>query len=114
MKIKKNLLEQQWPSPQDASYRPKEREEFNANDSPILLNDVDMFDQLILLNWCVKLKKRKLFNRMQTSYGLKHRFERDTGIKVSNGAFKGAMLLVGFTVKDMENVNWNFNVEHIK
>lgn len=114
MKIDRSKLSHSWPVPTDALYPACDRASFDECDSPVALNDVDMFDQLILLNWCIKLRKRKTFNRMQTSYGLKHRFERDTGIYVSNGAFKGAMLLVGFTAKDIADLNWYFNVKHVQ
>lgn len=114
MKVNKKILNRDWPSPTDALYRPKERQQFEENDSPQLLNEMDMFDQLILLNWCVKLHKRKTFNCLETSYSLKHRFEHDTGWHVSNGAFKGAMLLVGFQPKELTNVDWNFNVKTLK
>ena len=45
------------------------------------------------------------------SYSLKHDFERDTGIYVTNGEFKGAMLVVGFTPIDNEELNWSFKIK---
>jgi hypothetical protein len=49
-------------------------------------------------------------NRLKhrTSYGLKHEFEGNSGIYVTNGAFKGAMLACGFQVVDDTARNWEF------
>ena len=44
------------------------------------------------------------------SYGLKHVFERDTGVYVTNGRFKGAMLLAGFEPLDSAALNWEFRI----
>ena len=46
-----------------------------------------------------------------TSYGLKHEFESDTGIYISNGAFKGAMQAAGFEPVRAEERNWRFRVK---
>ena len=54
----------------------------------------------ILTNWIrANLKPIKSVNKMHTSYGLKHYFERDKenkGFYITNGQFKGAMLECGF------------------
>ncbi|WP_390410712.1 hypothetical protein [Lacticaseibacillus jixiensis] len=114
MKIDRSILNQPWPVPGDASYPPSDRKRFEECDSPVALSRLDMFDQLLLLNWCCKLKQRKVFNLQQSSYNLKHHFEQVSGVYVSNGAFKAAMLLVGFKAKDVGDLNWHFNVTHVK
>ena len=55
---------------------------------------------------------KRVFSR--TSYGLKHDFERDTRIYVSNGAFKGAMALCGYEAVDTSLVNWQYRVKFTK
>lgn len=52
----------------------------------------------------------KKFNGSFTSYGLKHYFEREVGIYVSNGAFKGAMLEAQILPKNYEDLNWKFKI----
>lgn len=47
-----------------------------------------------------------------SSYGLKHWFQEETGIYVTNGAFKGAMLDCGFDPVDRSAVNWRFKIIH--
>jgi hypothetical protein len=63
-----------------------------------------------LLQWIkTYIIPAKTFDPDNTSYGLKHKFEDDTGHYVSNGAFKGAMLHLGFRPEDVKDINWNFN-----
>lgn len=53
----------------------------------------------------------KSVNVYRSSYGLKHIFANDKdGFYVCNGQFKGAMILAGFTVEDITELNWHFNV----
>lgn len=72
-----------------------------------------------LLEFCNSFEKIKGFNLDNTSYGLKHIFEdlyneelqnEKFGSRISNGQFKGAMLEVGFEVKDKQAQNWHFNI----
>jgi hypothetical protein len=50
-------------------------------------------------------------NKRCTSYGLKHFFEAASGgFYISNGMFKGAMLVAGYRVGDVSAKNWHFNV----
>lgn len=51
---------------------------------------------------------RKTPNRRHSSYGLKHYLEHDTGIYLTNNAFKDAMLLCGFNPVDETEQNWEF------
>ena len=62
--------------------------------SPFEFYDLTKEEQRQLLNWCSRLKKVKTINRNETSYTLKHHFEKSNGgFYVNNGAFKGAMKL---------------------
>ncbi len=49
-------------------------------------------------------------NTSRDSYGLKHDFEAE-GFYITNGQFKGAMLLEGFVPKNIHMLNWNFSVK---
>lgn len=42
------------------------------------------------------------------SYGLKHIFERLGGVYVTNGEWKGAMLVAGYEPLDRTELNWQF------
>ena len=83
----------------------------------INVNSTEQFDLLTkdeqaqLVEWCRSLEKSKTFNKYYTSYGLKHVFQYGGGFYVTNGAFKQAMLLAGFSHKECESrINWRFNV----
>ena len=52
----------------------------------------------------------KTYNRSFTSYGLKHYFEHEVGLYVSNGAFKGAMLEAQILPKNPKDLNWVFKL----
>lgn len=43
-----------------------------------------------------------------SSYGLKHALQRDTGLYLTNNAFKDAMLLMGFDPIDPNVLNWEY------
>lgn len=69
----------------------------------------DIKDKVV--EWC----KRNFtmvngFNVKQSSYGLKHIYERVEGTYLTNGQFKGAMILAGFKCKDISEKNWHFNI----
>jgi hypothetical protein len=49
----------------------------------------------------------------RSSYGLKHDFERDTEIYVTNGQFKGAMLKAGYEPEFYDELNWGFKARFI-
>ena len=78
--------------------------------------DVPKPEQDLLIDWCKALyqdRQIKTINRTTNSYGLKHLFEKETGIYVNNGAFKGAMFLAGFDVGDLFATNWHFNISKV-
>lgn len=85
-------------------------ERFREEDSPLSFNDLSIKEQESLMSWCTAIDSIKPFNNKRNSYGLKHTYERKTGNYVGNGAFKGAMLLAGFEVKNLNSLNWVFNV----
>lgn len=51
-------------------------------------------------------------NRLN-SYGLKHHMERETGLYVTNGQFKGAMEKAGYEAFDTQDINWTYKVKLI-
>jgi hypothetical protein len=57
-------------------------------------------------------KKQKSANVTLTSYGMKLCFELDGGFSITNGMFKGAMLLCGFKPAKCKHTRWRFNVDH--
>lgn len=74
--------------------------------------DLTHSEKIVLLAWVTdKLQKQKSINYNESSYGLKHKFEKSPfGFYVSNGQFKGAMYLADFHVKNLYVLNWNFNI----
>lgn len=54
---------------------------------------------------------RKTPNRLYTSYGLKHIFERSKhGFYITNGQFKGAMAWCGYSPVKHDALNWVFGI----
>ena len=43
-----------------------------------------------------------------TSYNYKHRMEEDSGLYITNGSFKGAMLASGYMPYDSAELSWEF------
>lgn len=58
-----------------------------------------------------KIEPSKRIYWQRSSYGLKHDFERDTDIYVTNGEFKGAMLMEGFAPVNEKELNWYFKIK---
>ena len=84
--------------------RPQGRDEY-------LLDNLTTLEREIVLLWIEeRLRPRKTFNDRYTSYGLKHRLEDDTGIYVSNNAFKDAMLRCGYVPRDEHELNWEYAI----
>lgn len=85
-----------------------------------IVNDIDRPNQFLnlesdvqskVLQWCKKFFiPTKTFNDKYTSYGLKQILQHYDGTYLTNGQFKGAMILSGFDVKNLEDVNWIFNI----
>ena len=83
-----------------------------------MLNNPEMFgkmpknQQLQLLKWIENnLIQRNTINMDISSYGLKHIFENSKdGFYITNGEFKGAMLMSGYKIKNPNDINWYFNI----
>lgn len=76
-----------------------------------LVSDMPKDKQQIVLAWIKsELKPRKTPNTNHSSYSLKHVFERDTGIYMTNNQFKDAMLLCGYYPEDETELNWEYSL----
>ena len=80
-------------------------------------DDVIEFEKLtdsekeILLTWIAQtFKSIKSVNKNHTSYSLKHIFSDATGIYVTNGQFKVAMLRSGFVPANVTHEYWRFRI----
>ena len=88
------------------NYMLKSGEAINIDDPrQYLLRDIG--ERRVLLNWIHNGMEARSLRRC-TSYALKHLFENATGVYVTNGVFKGAMLAAGFEPKDSSEQNWRF------
>ena len=79
-------------------------------DSPEMFKELDEDDRVKLLAW-IRGKYEigdEAFEK--TTYGLKHDFQRETGIFVFNGAFKGALVHLNFEPVDPLEQNWHFKM----
>ncbi len=84
----------------------------NTIDAPEEFNLMLKEDQNKLLEWIKKtFKPIKTVDEWNTSYGLKHIFERSKGgFYITNGEFKGAMLNAGFLPHKYNEQNWRFRI----
>lgn len=73
-------------------------------------------EQIVLVDWVkTHLTPRKTINKRHSSYGLKHYFEDDKqhgGFYVTNGAFKGAMLVCDYVPDIWNDINWCFRISN--
>jgi hypothetical protein len=76
-------------------------------DSPAEFDVLPPAKQAALLAWIAQVMKPASTFGRHTSYGIKHAFE-DVGFYVTNGEFKGAMLVAGYVPKDPDELNWTF------
>lgn len=69
-----------------------------------------------LVDWIkTHITPRKTKNNRYSSYGLKHFFEEDRehgGFYVTNGAFKGAMRVCGYSTDFELNTNWVYRISN--
>ena len=101
------------PIPFRAGYRKEKdaRKYFEENDSPLLFYELTNEQQKSVVDWSKQFDQIKGFQHHVTSYGMKHDFERSRGgFYMTNGAFKGAMVVAGFKVEDETELNWFFNI----
>ena len=76
-----------------------------------LLSDKSPETQKIILNWVKEnLHPRKTPLLLPTSYSLKDILNSETGIYLTNNAFKDAMLQCGFEPKNWEEPYWRFGI----
>jgi len=72
----------------------------------------------LAINWVRRgnATLRKTLNKSTTSYGLKHRAERDMGQYISNDSFVEAMLKLGFVGKPVQKGSeyYFFNIKLLK
>lgn len=73
----------------------------------------------ICIQWLLAhdaLDRRKTINNRLTSYGWKHKVEKDTGKYVSNGAFICAALYLGYKMKrlSLTSPNVYFNIREVE
>ncbi len=105
--IEQNLDNSDWTlyAGQDA------RNEIEILDHPRTFYELSSEKQETLLSWCSGFEKIKRPNSRHTSYGMKHWFEHsEDGFYITNGQFKGAMIVAGFSIENPDSLNWSFNV----
>lgn len=62
-----------------------------------------------VLKWITEnIHPRKTPNLKHTSYGLKHIFQRDTKIYLTNNEFKDAMMICGYYPTNEHKLNWTY------
>lgn len=67
-------------------------------------------DREQLLTWIAEMVSPRKTVLRQSSYYLKHLFERDRRVYVTNGEFKGAMRSCGYEPVNEGEQNWLFRV----
>lgn len=83
----------------------------NDIDRPSQFLNLDSDVQSFVLKWCKEhFIQTKSFNEKHTSYDLKHILQQQNDTYLTNGQFKGAMILSGFDAKNIEDLNWIFNI----
>lgn len=88
-----------------------EKRHIGFDDRPERFDDLSNDEKGIVLCWIrEKVQHQSTILPEWTSYALKHFMERDTGLYITNGAFKGAMQRCGFVPEDAEAINWEFYV----
>jgi ATP-dependent DNA helicase RecG len=95
----------------EGSARSGHYEVYNELDRPADFMNLDDEVKQRVVFWCKKyFIESKSFNLNRDSHDLKHVFEKDTETYLTNGQFKGAMLIAGFKPKNIDELNWNFNI----
>lgn len=79
----------------------------NGYEDKALITDRPKEQVELVCAWIRKnIRSRKTPMLERTSYGLKHDFEHDTGLYLTNNEFKDAMLLCGYYPVDPNKLNW--------
>jgi len=90
----------------------KDTSYYNSGD-----NSADVYDQLLpsvqraVCKWISLVIQPAKKEKDYSSYGLKHIFEYDSQIYVSNGEFKGAMKSCGYDPTNPQDLNWVFKIK---
>lgn len=66
--------------------------------------EIEMVSEWIRSN----IIRTKTPNYDKTSYSLKHIFEKDTGLYLTNNEFKDAMMLCDYNPVNPNSLNWNY------
>lgn len=89
--------------------RPYTNENGSVDDG--LMSGKDDATQKAVFGWIdLFLDSRKNFNRLHTSYGLKHLLQSSTGIYLTNNEFKDAMMSCGYLPEDPDALNWVYAI----
>lgn len=76
-----------------------------------LIDSLKPEERETLLAWVkTYIHEATYVNHRRTSYGLKHLFQHDTGIYVTNNQFKDAMIECGFFPVDPDELNWKYKI----
>lgn len=88
-------------------------EQLNKYDNPKMFLELKPLEQILLISWIFNtLVPSKSINNNVDSYWIKHKFSDSLlGFYISNGQFKGAMILAGYRSIDMGQQNWHFNIK---
>ncbi len=83
----------------------------NGTVDDALIDSMKPQEREMLLDWIkMNVHKASYINHKRTSYGLKHLFEADTGIYVTNNQFKDGMIECGFYPSDPDELNWHYRI----
>ncbi len=86
----------------------------NGWEDDSMLVDLSPERQRAVLAWIDdNVKPAHRTNTSQTSYGLKHLLEDDTGIYLTNNQFKDAMWEKGYKPVDPKALNWLYKIKKI-
>lgn len=85
------------------------KNEENAGDHPSDFDSLTKEEQYALLYWIKNSLVRSNKYADRSSYGVKHDFEAEA-FYISNGQFKGAMLLLGYQPRHIDDLNWIFRM----
>ncbi len=87
-------------------------EAFMSGNDPLDFLQLPNEAQSALIEWIdYALTPHENYICPDSSYGIKHVYERDTGKYVTNGQFKGAMVHFGFDPVDPRDLNCHYRVK---
>lgn len=76
-----------------------------------LLSDYEEEYRELVLAWIKENIKPARQAHKKSSYGLKHYLTKDTGLYLTNNAFKDAMLIAGYFPVDASELNWHYRIK---